>query len=196
MTPVRDAPPADPLAAEVCEPVTLDPRASGLLVPGLRVRAFVERLVEEELLADAVAVVAHWLPKRTAVDWACSCFELAASEAERQAAAGALGAARRWVKEQDEPSRRAAGKAAEEGRYRTGAALAAAGAFFSSGSLAPVSAGVAVPSPPLLTARAVAGAVSVSAVSGEPARAPAWLREFVRLGLERAADGAPRGGPG
>src|SRR5512146_1857162 len=120
MSSARGTPLPDPPALAFCEPIVLGEPAKKLLKPELHVREFIDRLVAEERSTDAVVVLSHWLPKRDAVDWACRCFRAVAGEPEKQARAAQLEAAERWVRIPDETNRRAAGAAAEAGRYESG----------------------------------------------------------------------------
>lgn len=148
-------------------------------------RAFVGALVERELFPDAIAFMAHALPRREAVWWAWVCARKAAGASPKPKVQAALDATERWIVQPTEDNRRQAMQFAEAAEFSTPAGAAALGAFLSSGSLSPPE---APPVPPgeFMTAKAVAGAVTLSAVATEPETAPAKFREFVRLALEVA----------
>ena len=144
------------------------------------------RLVTNGLLADAVKFLAHALPKRESVWWAWVCAParrraphrlrrianaLAATETlgdaaqRRQSARGDVPPPRRLISERR-------------------AGCAALAAFLSMGSVAPPNAQAVAP-PEFASAKAVAGAVTLSAVA-EPKQAEARFKEYIGLGLEVA----------
>jgi hypothetical protein len=184
-------------AAEVCRQVQLPEPASRLLREGQGPMEFLEALLAHGQFPAAVHFLAHALPRREAVWWACLCARHGHGAAQPSEASAALQSAERWAREPAEEHRRAAWPAAEAAGLGTPAGCAASAAFFSGGSLAPPSA-PAVPPGEWLTARAAAGAVLLAAVGAEPAKAPDKFRTFLALG-KAVASGAnrwPAGGSG
>ncbi len=123
--------------------------------------AFLRALAASDTPEDAVAFCAYVLPRREAVWWACQCVRgmIPAPGADEQAG---LAAAEAWVREPEEERRLQAlrlGMGADRGLPTTWLALAAA---WSGGSMALPEDGVAVPSPPHLTAQAVRAAVLIA----------------------------------
>jgi hypothetical protein len=167
-------------AVEVCKRFTPGAEALALAKPDLRLVAYLQLLTERQLYVDAVQLLAHALPKREAVWWACRCVA-DGSEGENKEPSPALKAARAWVVDPSESKRRAAETAAEATQYATPAGCAALAAFVSGGSLAPASAPL-VPPGPWLTAQAVANAVQLAAL-GQPARAAERYQQFLTEGL-------------
>lgn len=194
MTDPRAKPNAlDARAAEVCRRLSLGPDARKLLQPQHTVRAYVGLLLEQGLFPETAVVLASALPRREAVWWACLCIRTTQTEVELEDVVTALVAAEHWVRDQSEASRRAAGRAAEEQGWETPAALAAAGAFWSGGSLAPPEVSPPIPPADDLTAKGVGGAVSLLALTGEAERIPAMFRLYARL-AEEVATGQRRWG--
>jgi hypothetical protein len=148
-------------------------------------RVFVGSLVERELFADAIAFLAHALPRREAVWWAWVCARKASGQTPPPKIQAALDATERWIVQPTEDNRRQAMLYGELADFGTPAGCAALGAFFSGGSLSPAD---APPVPPgeFMTAKAVAGSVTMAAVSAEPEKAPEKFQEYVRLALEVA----------
>ncbi len=149
-----------------------------------------DRLEAAGFLLEATRLVAHALPKREAVWWACMCAAHTAPldllEPDRQAREAAEG----WVRQQTEAQRRSAMQHAEASGFATPEAWAAVAAFWSGDSMAPEGQ-PAVPPAAHLTGTAVAGAVALSSVRGDPTRQPARLKRFLESGRSIAA-----GGPG
>ena len=123
----------------------LSEEARGLLADGMTSRQYLDLLVERQLHADAVQFLAHALPKREAVWWACLCAAEVLGPEPPPAAAAALEAARAWVIDPRDEKRRATFPAAEAAGLGTPAGCAAAAAYFSGGSLAPANLPVVAP---------------------------------------------------
>lgn len=142
-------------------------------------------------LIEATRLLAHALPRREAVWWACMCAHHTAPPDLGQADRDAREAAETWVRQPGEPSRRAAMARAQEAGFGTPEAWAAVGAFWSTGSMAPVGQ-PDVPAPVHLAGTAVAGAVALAGVRGDPGRREARLRRFLESGRDIAGGGAGR----
>jgi hypothetical protein len=170
-------------AAEVCKHFQLGDEAKKLLRDGMTPRQFLDVLVQKEQFPDAARFLAHALPKREAVWWACLCARQAAGSNLPAKPAAALQAAERWTADPSEDNRRKAQAAAEAAEMGTPAGCAAMAAFWSGGSLAPPNV-PAVPPGEFLTAHGVAGAVMLAAVITQPEKAPEKYRKFFALGTE------------
>jgi hypothetical protein len=177
-------------AAEVCKHFPLGEEAKKLLGDGLTPAQFLTALIEKQQFPDAVRFLAHALPKREAVWWACLCARATAGPNPPAPIAAALQAAEKWVVDPSEENRRAAMPAAEAAEFKTPAGCAAVAAFWSGGSLGPPNV-PAVPPGEYLTAHGVAGAVMLAAVQAEPEKAPEKYRQFLAQGIE-VANGANR----
>jgi hypothetical protein len=178
----------------VLERADLAPEAAAAATGAPDAAAALMRIVQAGMMADAARFMAHALPKREAVWWACMCARATAPEPPPQDAE-AVAAAEAWVRKPEEELRRAAMAKAEAAGFRSPEAWAAVGAFWSGGSMAPPGQPV-VPPAEHLTGVAVAGAVSLAAVRREPEKAEATLRRFVDSGLDIAAGGPGRIAPG
>jgi hypothetical protein len=143
------------------------------------------------LCIDAARFLAHALPKREAVWWACLAARAALGDEPPETLRQAVETAEAWVYRPNEDNRRAAMGAATAAGSDNPASWAARGAFWSGGSLTPPDAPV-VPPGETLIAQAVAGAVCLAAVQREPARAAEKYRGFTTQGLDIAAGGTGR----
>jgi hypothetical protein len=177
-------------AAEVGKHFPLGDEARKLLREGMTPRQYLDELLEKRQYEDALRFLAHALPKREAVWWACLCARRVAGAQPPPAVATALQAAERWVADPSEDNRRAALPAAEAAALATPAGCAAAAAFWSGGSLGPANVPV-IPPGEYLTAQGVAGAVLLAAVLTEPEKAPEKQRQFLAQGVE-VANGVQR----
>ena len=171
--------------AEVCRRFKLEDEAGKLLQPQMTARQFLDALIQKQLFIDAVRFLAHALPKREAVWWACVCARQVSGPTIAPAVAAALAAAEKWAADPSEENRRAAMPAAEAAEMGTPAGCAAMAAFFSGGSLAPPTAPV-VPPAEHFTGSSVAGAVLLAGVCTQPEKAPEKYRKFLAAGLDVA----------
>ena len=178
-------------ADELCREFELSPDAAALLTPEQSVIQFFAALHGAALWDDAAKVMAYALPKRQAVWWAFLCAESTIAPDAPEAERAALDAAEQWVRRQDDETRRDAFTKAQTAGFDAPASWAAVAAFWSGGSIAPADC-PDVPPGPTLTAKAVAGAVALSAVAGDPAQAADRRRAFVTRGVDIANGGAGR----
>jgi hypothetical protein len=177
-------------AAEVCQSVELDDPAKALLDDKKSTRQFFEQLTKEKIYQDAVRFLAHALPKREAVWWAVQCVRAGFGEQEpKRTDRAALETAERWVNEPDEKNRRAAEVAADATGHQTAAGWAAAGAFWSGGSMAPEGM-PEVPPKETLTPQAAVVAVNLTATV-DPEKMNQRYAEYLSLG-SAIADGIKR----
>lgn len=149
-----------------------------------------QRLEAGGFLVEATRMVAHALPRREAVWWACMCASHTAPPDLPENDRLARETAENWVRQQSDKLRREAMGKAEAGDFATPEAWAAVAAFWSGDSMAPEGQ-ASVPPAPHLCGTAVAGAVVLAAVRGDPLRQPARLKRFLESGRNIAA-----GGPG
>ena len=150
----------------------------------------VARLEAGGFAIEAVRVLAHALPKREAVWWACMCASHTAPADLAEADRLARETAELWVRQQKDEQRRAAMTHAEASGFQTPEAWSGVAAFWSGASMSPPNV-PAVPPPPEASGGAVAGAVALAAVRGEVSRRPDRLKRFLESGRNIAA-----GGPG
>ena len=150
------------------------------------------RLEQAGLLIEATRLVAHALPAREAVWWACACSRhTAASGADAAAETKMRDAAEEWVRKPTDEHRRAAMKEAETAGFGSPEAWAGVGAFWSGDSMAPPEA-PKVPPQPHFPGLAVAGSVALAAARGPATRREARLRRFLVSAKDIAAGGAGR----
>ncbi|WP_119459027.1 DUF6931 family protein [Rhodospirillaceae bacterium SYSU D60014] len=178
-------------AEEICRQVHLGEEAQALLSDGMTPADFLTLLTKQEHYADAARFLAHALPKREAVWWACLCARASLTADAKPALLEALKAAEAWVYKPVEENRRAAMARAEAVGFESPSSWAAVAAFWSGGSMAPPD---VPPVPPgeALTGVAVAGAVILAAVQTEPERAAERYRLFLEQGIDIANGGNGR----
>jgi hypothetical protein len=149
------------------------------------------RLGEAGFLIEATRLMAHALPRREAVWWACMCAQHTAPAALAAADKEAREAAEQWVRKQDDQWRRKAMARARDGQFQSPESWAAAAAFFAGDSLTEPDQPKVAPAPHL-TGAAVAGAIALAAVREHPERQAARLQRFLDGGRDIAGGGSGR----
>jgi hypothetical protein len=150
------------------------------------------RLEQAGLLIEATRLIAHTLPAREAVWWACACSRHTAPSGANPATETTLrDAAEEWVRRPTDEHRRTAMKQAETAGFDSPEAWAAVAAFWSGDSMAPPEA-PKVPPQPHFTGLAVAGAVALAAARGPAARRETRLRHFLVSAKDIATGGVGR----
>jgi hypothetical protein len=145
-------------------------------------------------LVEATRVMAHAMPRREAVWWACMCARHTQPSDLTPADMAALEAAELWVRKPTDENRRAAFALAQEAGFGTSEAWSGVAAFWSGDSMSPLGQ-PAVPPAPNLTGAAVAGSVALSSVRVRPAMQMQRLRTFLGSAYEIAAGGTGRLAP-
>ncbi|MDB5316981.1 MAG: hypothetical protein JWO26_1547 [Rhodospirillales bacterium] len=169
----------------------LEPESEEALAGAQDALQGIEQLIEAGKLVEAARLVAHALPKREAVWWACMCARAIPDPALKPEDMASLAAAEAWVRRPEERARRAAAEIAEKTSFKSAEAWAAMGAFWSGGSLAPE--GMAdVPPGEHLTGVAVAGAIVLASVRVSVERQDERLRKFIDAARSIAAGGSGR----
>jgi hypothetical protein len=176
------------MAQAVCAHFELEPQSLSLLNESLGSEQFLRILIEQKHYVDAVAFLAHALPKREAVWWACVCARSALGDAPGADELLSLTLAEAWVHEPSDESRRAAMAAAEAFEFKTPASWAAVAAFWSGGSMAPVDL-PDVPPAENLTGKAVTAAVMIAVGQGDPDKMEERYRQLLARGLDIARGG-------
>jgi hypothetical protein len=177
--------------ATVTGRVGLPPAAAAQLAGCVGAADALERLVEGGFLIEATRLVAHALPKREAVWWACMCARYTAPSDLPETDLLAVRLAESWVRKQTDEVRRNAMDQAQRTGFGSPEAWAAVAAFWSGDSLAPADQAKVAPAPHL-AGTAVAGAVALAAVRIDPTRTNARLARFLDSAREIAQGGAGR----
>lgn len=171
--------------AVICQAAELGPEAQQLVTPEIQPPDFLDALVAAEAFPDAVKFLAYSLPRRESIWWAWVCARRASGPQPEPLLKAALDATERWIAQPTDAHRRAAMAAAQKADFGTPAGCAALSVFFSGGSITPPEAHP-VEAPEGSCPRAVAGAVTFAALSGEAKDAADAFRSFITQGIEVA----------
>ncbi|MFK5914027.1 MAG: hypothetical protein QM484_06605 [Woeseiaceae bacterium] len=162
--------------------------AFDLLNPKITPSDFITKLLEKKYFADSIIFLAHALPKREAIWWACLCAKEATNDKTRADDHASLSVAEKWVYEPDEKKRRMCGTLAEKGEYKSAQNWTAAAVFWSGGSITAEGESAMEPAP-YLYAHAVSGAIlNAVGVSGAD-DIDIQFQEFIESGLNIAKGG-------
>lgn len=162
-------------------------RASTLFEPQDHPVAAIKKLFAGECFIDGLRLLAHALPKREAVWWACLAVRHTL-ENEQGEDALALAGAEAWARQPSEPNRLQCKALAEKLKFKTAAAWAAMSAVWSTGSITDEGQPEVAP-PEKLYAHAVGGAVSLAAVAVDAGQAEDNYQRYLEQGLNLAAGG-------
>lgn len=162
-------------------------RAATLFDPQDHPVAAVKKLFAGECFIDGLRLLAHALPKREAVWWACLAVRHTL-ENEQSEDGQALVAAEAWARQPMETNRLQCKTLAEKLKFKTAAAWAAMSAAWSTGSITEEGQPEVAP-PEKLYAHAVGGAVSLAAVAVDASQAEDNYQRFLDQGLNLAAGG-------
>jgi hypothetical protein len=150
----------------------------------------IRNLEDAGFLTEAAKVMAHALPKRECVWWACMCARHT-TPPDAEADVATVSSAEAWVRNQTDETRREAFDHAQRGNFASAEAWAAVAAFWSGDSMSPLGQPKTPPAPHLAGTAAI-GSVTLAAVRTDPARRDERLRRFLASGREIAAGGAGR----
>lgn len=145
-----------------------------------------DRLAEAGFLSEATTLVAHGLPRREAVWWACMCAYHTMPATLPTSDRRAVRAARSWACRPRAETARAAMGQAEDAGLATPEAWAAVAAFWSEDGEA------VTPYPSYLAGAAIAGAVGMAAIRGGPRRRAQRLKQFLASARDIALGGKGR----
>lgn len=162
--------------------------ADQYVVPETAPEVSIERLASAGLYLDAIKLLAHGLPKRIAVWWACLATRSVQKPDADQANMAALLAAETWVKNPTEENRLRCKALGEATKYDTAASWAATSAAWCAGSMAKEGEPEVAP-PEHLYAHAVAGSISLAASLEDPEHSTEKYSTFLAQGLDLARGG-------
>ncbi len=170
------------LAIRICENLGLSDAAVELLDETTEVLPFIDRLCSENLLLDALRVIAASLSKQKALWWAADCVEASCSD-RIEAQLGLILLIRKWVQEPTDENRQNALHAAEMTDSKLPASWLGHAASWSGASLAPPGL-PAVPPAKHLNVQGIMAALLLAAVYIDPARSAEQYRKFIELGKQ------------
>jgi hypothetical protein len=164
-----------------------DEGSSQFVVPSDHPAITIDKLTKADLNVDAVRLLAHALPKREAVWWACLAVRQCLIE-EGSLESRAIAASEAWVRTPTEEYRQHCRNFGEQLQYKTPASWVAMAAAWSTGSLTDKDSPEVAP-PEYLYAHAVGGAINLAAVVGDPEDLQKRYAKFIAQGFDLARGG-------
>jgi hypothetical protein len=171
-SPPKPNPTPPQTAAEICARYPMKKEAQALLQSGMTPRDFLDALRSKGQYLSAIEFMAHAMPPRASIWWGCLCLQHALGANLAPQDWKAFQAAAIWVLWPTERYRLAA-QAPAQAAGVTSPAGCLAQAAFAAGATGPV---------PISPGTAVANAVKLATVKGEPARIADNQRLYVELG--------------
>ncbi len=176
-------------AYEVCRHFSLSEDAAAHLDPSISPADFLMQLEKNNLFEDAIRMLAHALPKRLAIWWACLVAELVTPVSPNSIHYHAYKAVEAWVRNPTETNRRIAEKAGAVADYKSAASWAATAAFWCTGSIGAEGDPMVAP-PDYLYTHAIVGAIGLAAVTPVPDHYEENLQAYYYLGIDLAKGGS------
>ena len=153
--------------------------------------SFLDQLIAQKLYPDAIRFLAHALPKREAIWWACLCARHGLTDKTPANEIKAIELAEAWVYKPTEDNRKLTYPVAELTGFKSAASWAAIAAFWSGDDISPVPQAV-IPPDEKLYSKAVLGAVMLAATQGEASKVTQKYELFLQQGINIANGGDGR----
>ncbi|GAB2191712.1 hypothetical protein MAH1_33200 [Sessilibacter sp. MAH1] len=176
------------VAAPLLSQFEVSEDAESLLSPNATTRANVEALADAGFYFDAIKLLAHALPKREAVWWACLASRQAQTPDTDQHNIDALVAAEAWAHKPTEENRQRCKALGQLTKSKTPASWAATAASWCAGSIANPGEPEVAP-PAYLYAHAVAGSVTLAASFINPDNPNEHMKYSLLQGANLASGG-------
>jgi hypothetical protein len=173
--------------ADLADVAGIGDEGKQLLQPQHKPHEYLSALTGAGQHPDAVRLLAHALPRREGVWWAWATAKRASGAEPPPPIKAALDATERWIAQPTEDNRRNAMARAEAVGFDAPAGCAALAAFLSGPTVAPPHIEQAVPPPEYGAAKAIAGAILISAMVTEPDKAAEKMHGALLQGLEVVA---------
>jgi len=178
------------LAKDICQYFNLSDESKKLLTENMEPTDFIKQFMEKQFYLDVIKFIAHALPKRESVWWACLAakYQFESIKEDKEDYLLAMDAAELWVRKPTEQNRRSAEELSIKTEYKHAASWAAMAAFWSTGSVTKPG-DPEVPPQPYLFAHAVAGAVSLAGALTNPEKPEDGFKQLIAQGLDLAYGG-------
>ncbi|MBX2858328.1 MAG: hypothetical protein KTR17_06675 [Cellvibrionaceae bacterium] len=173
---------------ELIQHYEVSEEAQAHILPENNPQINIELLAQRGLFHDAVSLLAHGLPKREAVWWACLATRASITPETDETNMAALVAAEAWVKKPTEERRIKCRDLAQQTLFKSAPSWAATAASWSTGSLSKEGEPEVTP-PEYLYAHAVAGSVSLAATGSDPEKMSDNYNLFLKQGFDLARGG-------
>ncbi|MDH3325970.1 MAG: hypothetical protein OEM38_04550 [Gammaproteobacteria bacterium] len=175
-------------AEKICKYVDLEKTTLPLLKSEQSLSDFIQSLLQNHALKDAIGVIAQALPAREAVYWASLCVKDILGDKPNLDDANALRAADQWMVKPNEDDRYLNLHMAEKLEYATAASWVANAVFWSGGSITPKGE-AKVEAPDGVFGKAVTGAILLASAHEDPKQTQNLYQRFIKRGINIAQGG-------
>jgi len=178
----------DQNAAVVCKNADLEDQSKLLLGNKPSLSDYIQSLLANSALKDVINVIAHALPAREAVYWACLCVRDVIDQESNSDDLKAIKAAEQWVYQPNDNDRYLNHELAENLEYSTAAAWVSNAVFWSGGSITPKKEAKVEP-PDGVFGKAISGAINLASASEDPKKVDQLQKQFIKRGINIAQGG-------
>ena len=175
-------------ASQITSRYELDEEIEPLLTDDTTPAELIGLLMDKKEFVECVRFIAHGLPKREAVWWACLASRSTHTPETEPLRQQTLKITEAWVRQPTEELRQQAEKLARKCKHKTPESWAATAAFWSAGSILD-SEDHPMPAPPFLYAHGVSGAVGLAAVGPSEEEIHSNYLRLISQGLDLASGG-------
>lgn len=172
-------------AVSLCDAAEISPEARALLGDGVAAKEFTEQLIADGHFSDAIAFLAHALPRREAIWWAMVCARAAVGQEPEEPVHATLEIIRQWIAEPTDEHRRQAFQMGEALGYATPVGCATV-AIFLSGETLGLPDTPPIPPEEYAGAKAIVGSVNLAALQRNQEDPVAAFQEFLAQGMKLA----------
>ncbi len=169
-------------ANELVADIGLSEEATALLVENISPGDYLQRLIDADLMPDAIRFLARALPKREGTWWACLSARSTIDESSKPEEIKTLELAEQWVFKPTDEHRHAAHDAAQPLENDSPVYWSAMATFWSGGSLAPPDVAAVEPADHIC-GMAVAGAVTLAGLNENPSESKKSYDLFFKQGI-------------
>ncbi|MCL6269322.1 hypothetical protein M3P05_05105 [Sansalvadorimonas sp. 2012CJ34-2] len=178
-------------ASKACQITThyeLGEDIESLLTPELTPEGYIQVLLNQKQYYECVRFLAHALPKREGVWWACLATRFTHTPDTPPLNQQTLKVTESWVRQPTEELRRNAETLANKGKFKTPDSWAAMAAFWSVGNMLDNNEQT-MTAPPFLYAQAISGSVGMAAAADSEDEIQERYLRFISQGLDLASGG-------
>lgn len=183
---------SQPDAQLLCQAIELDEADQSLLTAEIGTVAYLHSLIAQQRYQSAIAVLAHALPKREAIWWACLATRKRLNDKSTALDLQALTLAEAWVYKPNEQNRLALIPIIRQLNSKSPSIWAAYAAFWSSTNISFNNEVVVNATDDTLTAKAVYAALLGAAVNDPPEHIAQNYQLFLQQGIDIACGGDGR----
>jgi len=173
---------------QTCKYADLEKTSQTLLTPDQSISQLINKFIERSAFKDVISVIAHALPPREAVYWACLCVRDVLDQNTMSEDLRAIKAAEQWVIKQSESDRMLNHQIAEDLDYTTASAWVSNAVFWSGGNIS-TDKNAKVEPPEGIFGKAISGAINLASATEDGKKTEQIKKQFIKRGINIAQGG-------